>query len=96
MTEVTSNSNPSTGRYQSMWGDDFYHISQQTNKNPSLSGFNPCDSIAWDEVEYITFENDENYEEDENKCLSFVADSLKLHKIMAVNYEIKCFDVTTE
>jgi hypothetical protein len=50
--------------------------------------------VRWDEYANITFE--ENYEYDKNKYLSIVEGSLKLHKIMAINYDVECFDVTLE
>lgn len=86
--KVINIQNPENGQYKALWMDNDYHIS-------------PCGktrrfeySPVWDDCEHIAFS--ENYEFDEDKYLSFVEGSLKLHKILAINYEVKCFDVTVE
>jgi len=74
--------------YKAIWGDNVYHISPCGKKR--RLHYEP----KWDGYEKITFEENDEY--DENKYLSFVEGSLKLHKIMAINYDVECLDVTIE
>ena len=87
--KVINSQNPETGTYKAIFGHGFYHIKPYIE----ATRFN-SDPVRLDEYANITFE--ENYEYDENKYLSFVEGSLKLHKIMAINYDVECFDVTLE
>ncbi len=87
--KVINDQNPETGKYKARWGYGIYHIS--SHRQASQFAIAP---MQWDEYANITFE--ENFEYDENQYLSFVEGSLKLHKIMAINYDVECLDVTVE
>jgi hypothetical protein len=87
--KVINNQNPESGAYRAMWGDGYYYISPDRE----LPRFN-IDPVQWNEYENISFF--ENYELDKDEYLSFTPGSLKLHKILAINYDVKCFNVETE
>jgi hypothetical protein len=80
--------NPENGTYKGLWMNEEYCISPCGPQRR----FNP--TPPWHDYASITFnENDEFYDDN---YLSFVEDSLKLHKILAINFEIKCFNVTVK
>lgn len=87
--KVINNQAPKSGRYKAISINDCYYISRCKERN----GFHY--EPNWDEYENIAFD-DEFYELDRDKCLSYVEGSLKLHKILAINYDVKCLDVEIE
>lgn len=94
-----SNRGGRSGTYKAIWGDDYYFISP--DKEPHQLKVSPTpyrapyfDPVQWDESANIVFH--ESYDIDEDGFLSFIQDSLKIHKILAVNYEEKCFNVETK
>lgn len=78
-----------SGAYKAMWGDDYYHIAP----DKKIGRFE-IDPVQWDESAEVTFHED--FDAHEDKFLSFIPGSLRIHKILAINYEIKCFSVDTE
>jgi RES domain/HEPN/RES N-terminal domain 1 len=88
-TKVVNNQSFKSGSYKAMWGDDYYQISPIRK----LSKFE-FDLVQWDEYEQIIF--DENFDQNQDEFLSFVPDSLKIHKIMAINYHVDYYNVIAE
>ncbi|OAI13173.1 hypothetical protein A1507_17540 [Methylomonas koyamae] len=87
-TNVIDRDKPKNGVYKALFGENYYHIS--TDSNDFIDNFY---SVQVDEYSDINFV--ENFFDlDQEKYLSFVEGSLKLHEVLAINYEIKCRDVT--
>ena len=89
-SKVINIQNPENGEYKAKLIDNTYYISLSLEKSNRFE----IDPVQWDEYENMDFS--ENYEFDENKYLSFVEGSLKLHQLKAINYDVKCFDVTVD
>jgi len=89
-SKVSNIQTPKNGEYKAMLIDKTYFI------KPSLEKTNrfEMDAGQWNEYENMHFS--ENYETDDNKYLSFVEGSLKLHRLKAINYEVECFDVSVD
>lgn len=87
-TNVIDRAKPKNGTYKASFGENYYHISPDSND--CINNFH---SVQVDEYSDINFV--ENFFDlDQEKYLSFVEGSLKLHEVLAINYEIKCRDVT--
>lgn len=86
--KVINIQSPECGQYKALWGDNKYCISPC--RKTGRFEYSP----SWDEYEHITFS--ESYECDEDKHLSFVEGSLKLHKILGIKYDVQCVDVAVE
>lgn len=85
---VISEQVPKSGKYKDLFVTGEYLVSTDS----AAIGFDH--SPQWGNHESISFS--ENYEYNEDRYLSFVVDSLKLHRILAVNYEVECFHVRKE
>jgi len=89
--KVVNASNPVAGEYGAMWNDEGYYISSINRRKQGR--FDLGFQVDWTECTDITFTDNKNYVDDENKNLSLVKGSLKLYKIKAVEYETECSDV---
>jgi hypothetical protein len=77
-----------SGTYKAMWGENFYYVAPDREVRRFI-----IEPVQWDEFAEITFY--ENFDADEDKFLSFVPGSLKVHKVLAINYDVQCFSVDT-
>ena len=89
-SKVINIQNPENGEYKAKLIDNTYCILPSLEKPNRFE----IDPVQWDEYENMQFS--ENYESDENKYLSFVEGSLRLHELKAIKYEVNDYDVSAE
>ena len=87
-TNVLKENKHKNGNYKAFFEENHYRIF--THSNDPIDNFY---SAQFDESSDITFVENLIYL-DQKEYLSFVEGSLKLHEVLAINYEIKCRDVT--
>ncbi len=87
-TNVLKENKHKNGTYKAFFEENHYRIF--THSNDPIDNFY---SAQFDESSDITFVENLIYL-DQKEYLSFVEGSLKLHEVLAINYEIKCRDVT--
>jgi hypothetical protein len=85
--KIASSQGFKSGTYKAIWGDNYYHIAP--DREVRRFEIDP----QWDEFAEIIFY--ENFDTGEDKFLSFVPGSLKVHKVLAINYDVQCFNVDT-